>query len=158
MGWVSTLEDIEDLRAEHEHYQRGIDNLIAGLSAAKLIADARKAEEESAALSRRLINAFEKTKARAQLLFDEAVALLRDPQVKVVARLNKRTRERDALRLELKECRNLLNKSRISQHKLQYEIQELKAESNRLRAKVKQLTDDQSWEAERRSVRPLRKK
>ena len=158
MGWVSTSEDIDELRQENEHYRASIDNLILGLQAPRSTADIRDAESNLVDLSHRLIAVFEEKKEQAQRLFNEAIALLQDPSTRIAARIEKRTHERDELRGQLEVARTQLHSARSSQSKALDRVRELELELARLRDQLLRSEDELALREEFRDVRKLRDK
>lgn len=158
MGWVSTSEDIEELRQENEHYRGSIDNLIVGIRKARALTELKHSEAQLVDLSNRLISIFEEKKERAQALLDEAIRLLQDPNTRISDKLNKRIKERDSARSERDAALGELTRARASQTKALERARAAEAEVKLLRQQLQRIEDQDALSAAMDGVAPLRSK
>jgi chromosome segregation ATPase len=158
MGAVSLSEDIEELRQDNEHYQRGMDNLIRTLKSDVDLLEIQKVEKDLRKLADQLIKKYEDHKARAKSRFDEAIKYLNDPDVRITAKLEKRTRERDQARSALADRSTQLQACRESQARNLSRINELGKEKVALREDLQKLKDASYVKSALDGVEPLRRK
>jgi chromosome segregation ATPase len=158
MNWVSYSEDIEELRQDNLHHMRGFDNLLERLRDPPSLGEIQKVEKELKSLSLQLVAHFEKTKKQAKATFDEALKYLQDPDVLITKKLDKRTKERDALRDELLDCRTQLEACRKSQQRSLNKIKALGEEKAALTAELDKLKDNKDWLTEKSTAVPLRRR
>ena len=155
MGWVSTSEDIDELRAEHEHYMRAIDNLIDGISSAKSVPDLQGAESSLLALSARLIDVYKSKKTHAEELLAQAIEVLRDPAQRLSAKIEKRDRQLKETRKERDKALAELTSARESRDKLSLRLRELERENAALRKSLQGAEERLTFADAMRGVRPL---
>jgi chromosome segregation ATPase len=158
MGVVSLSEDIEELRQDNEHYQRGMDNLIKTLKSDVSLFEIQKIESDLRKLADQLVKKYEEHKARAKMRFDEAIKYLSDPDVRITAKLEKRTRERDEARSALADCGAQLKACRESQARNLSRISELSNERAALQKELEKLKDAVYVKSALKGVEPLRRK
>ena len=139
MGLVSLSEDIDELRQENEAHMRGLDNLIKAVRNAPDLGELTRAEAELKELAGQLIAHFEKVRSQAKKTFEEAMEYLRDPNVMITAKLDKRTKQRDEARKELAKYKAQLESSRSSQSRSKTRISELEREVKDLKKRKGEL-------------------
>lgn len=153
MNWVSYAEDIEELRQENEHYRRGIDALIGKLEQGPSLHEIQRIESDNRRLSEQLISRYKVIKADAEKLFQEALKLLQDPAVRLNEKIEKRTRQRDEARSELKKCKLDLTQCRASQARNLNKISDLGKANKDLENELRTLQDQLRWQAELKDVK-----
>jgi chromosome segregation ATPase len=141
VGWVSYEEDIEKLRAEHEHFQASTDRLIDGLRLQRDVMDLTRAQSQLNILSDRLVSVFEEAKARADQLFKEAKALLSNPDTRITSKLDKLTRQRDEARSARDKFEAERDEARSATERARHEIERLESEVGSLKAERQTLSD-----------------
>jgi hypothetical protein len=158
MGMVSYLEDIEELRQEHEHYRTAVDNLIAVLRTSqseKEVIRTSTSIEDTIAIHVKL---FESKREKAEELLEKSIALLKDPNSRIVSKLEKTIQQRNVARSERDAWRENARKSQIARQAADREIRSLKNQIKLLTNQMKDLQDQLAFASEMREVRKIRTK
>jgi chromosome segregation ATPase len=121
MGWVSMNEDIEEMRQQRAHMAAGINNLRKWASKPNS-RNSKDVDAQLNSLSVRVEKFLQELEVRVLTIFDDAEARLRDPNVRIVARLDKKTAELASLRDRLRKTQSDLAKSRQANEKLRDEL------------------------------------
>lgn len=157
MGWVSTSEDIEELRQEHEHFQASTDRLIVGIRQRKSLRELQDAEGSLVQLAERLVSVFESKKQHAKQLLEQAIELLQDPNARVADKLKKRTQQRDDLRAERETLLERVARADESRDKALAKARILEEEVKALKSRLTVAEDQAALLGEYRDVRPLKR-
>jgi uncharacterized coiled-coil DUF342 family protein len=157
MGMVSYLEDIEKLRAEHEHFGIGVANLVARVRRTRSLEELESWEGALVELSERLIMRFEAARKQADELFEQAVELLRDPKLRLSEKMKKLERQRDEARADRDRAIAELAQARASQDRALKRARDLESELAQASSKLEGLQLQAEFRSAMADVRPTRK-
>ena len=159
MGWVSMIEDIEEIRSEREHFRKGLAGIREKVRKSGSSVDLKKVTLDIQAQRESLTRLLQEIEDQVLAVFDEAEKRLSDPRVNLVRRLNKKVSELDELRAALSERERHLSKCRTARAELQQEVEALRVENKRLTLEITKLRDNElAWVQEMRQVRPIMKR
>ncbi len=156
MGWVSTSEDIEELRQERLRFLKGYDSLTAGLRKISNLSDAKRAEADIDRLVSTLIQAVDERRKATQLAYDKCEKLMSDTNFRYAKRLEKKSDQLEELRSKFSQANASLARCRARREQLMIERDKLAMENAELRAQLSDLKDnDLAWQSEIKSVKRI---
>jgi chromosome segregation ATPase len=154
MGWVSMSEDIEEIRAQREHFKKGLNN-IRKMAATSKFSELKRAERDLTGISRRINTFLDELQEKTLRIFDQAEARIKAPNVRIVSRLDKKEKELIDIRGRLQRVQADLSTSRQTTQELQRKLNSATKELVALRAENSRLKDNSLWVEEVKTVRKL---
>jgi septation ring formation regulator EzrA len=158
MGWVSTSEDIEELRQARAHIATGFDDIFRQFEKSQSQFRLKIAEKESKRLAAKVKQYLGRMKKETESAFEEAEKLMRSPNVQIAKKLEKKARQLDEVREKLKSQGVELSNCRQSREEFRIELEVLQKNNSVLQEQITLLEDnDIAWKNEIMDVDRLRK-
>lgn len=150
MGFVSYSEDIEELRLHHKQITEKVGKTINSVQYVE-ISDPNTTDRQVQRLIKRIVSNLTDLQSQIDDTFSNAEKILRDPNIAIVKRLEKKTESDKRTKSQLARNKGFLEECRKKNVDLQRRIEELEKEVTRLRGTVE-------WVDEIQNVRPLQQK
>jgi chromosome segregation ATPase len=150
-------EDIDEIRQQRAHFEKGFANIKKRVAKSGF-KDLKDAENKLSELFSRVNGFLSEMQVRVLKVFDEAEARLKDPNIRISARLDKQTKEIVILRDKLRQAESDLLKSRQGSQKSQNRLNELAGELAKLDSENRVIKDNADWNNEISGLRPLGKR